>query len=110
MTVGLLGVFGCVPSFDNYFCQGLKTDQSASASLRVKGLGAVGKYYAEHLAKIEALTLDLSMESDSSRRYPAAKIIDFRKEVERLQDRERRMLWDRGPTHPPRGADPGCGR
>jgi hypothetical protein len=92
MTLGLLGVFGCVPSFDNNFCQGLKTDQSASASLRVKGLGAVGKYYAEHLAKIDALTLDFSTESESSRRYPAAKIIDFRKEVEKLQDRERRIV------------------
>ena len=88
MTLGLLGVFGCVPAFDNNFCRGLKTDQGTSASLRVKGLRAVGKYYAEHRAQIDAqevFTLDFSTESESSRRYPAAKIIDFRKEVEKLQ-------------------------
>jgi hypothetical protein len=89
MTLGLLGVFGCMPAFDN-FCRGLKTktDQGTSASLRVKRLRAVGKYYAEHRAQIDArevFTLDFSTESESSRRYPAAKIIVFRKAVDKLQ-------------------------
>ena len=53
MTWGLLGVLGCVPAFDNSFCRGLTTDQGTSASLRVKGLRAVGKYYAEHGAQID---------------------------------------------------------
>ena len=53
MTLRLLGVFGCVPAFDNSFCGGLTTDQGASASLRVQDLRAVGKYYAEHRAQID---------------------------------------------------------
>jgi hypothetical protein len=53
MTLGLLGVFGCVSAFDNSFCGGLTTDQGTSASLRVKGLRVVGKYYAEHGAQID---------------------------------------------------------
>ena len=53
MTFGLLGVFGCVPAFDNNFCRGLKTDQGTSASLRVTGLRTVGKYYAEHRAQTD---------------------------------------------------------
>ncbi len=80
VTKVMLGVFGCVPAFDNNFCRGFKTDQGASASLRVKGLKAVGKYYAEHRAEIDAqevLTLDFSTERETSRRYPTAKIIDI---------------------------------
>ncbi len=80
VTKVMLGVFGCVPAFDNNFCRGFKTDQGASASLRVKGLRAVGKYYAEHRAEIDAqevLTLDFSTESETSRKYPTAKIIDI---------------------------------
>ena len=53
---------------------------TASASLRVIGLTAVGKYYAEHQAEIDAqevFTLDFSTASETSRRYPAAKIIDI---------------------------------
>jgi hypothetical protein len=80
VTKVMLGVFGCVPAFDNNFCRGFKADQGASASLRVKGLKAVGKYYAEHQAEIddqEVLTLDFSTERETSRRYPTAKIIDI---------------------------------
>jgi hypothetical protein len=53
MTLGLLGVFGCVSAFDNSFCGGLTTVQGTSASLRVKGLRVVGKYYAERGAQID---------------------------------------------------------
>jgi hypothetical protein len=80
VTKVMLGVFGCVPAFDTNFCRGFRVDQGASASLRVKGLKAVGKYYAEHRTEIDAqevLTLDFSTERETSRRYPAAKIIDI---------------------------------
>ena len=80
VTKVMLGVFGCVPAFDNNFCRGFKADQGTSASLRVKGLRAVGNYYAEHRAEIDAqevFTLDFSTERETSRRYPAAKIIDI---------------------------------
>jgi hypothetical protein len=34
MRLGLLGVFDCVPAFDNSFCKGRTTDRGISASLR----------------------------------------------------------------------------
>lgn len=53
MRLRLLGGFGCVPAFDNNFCRGLTTDRGTSASLRVKGLKAVGKYHGDRGAQID---------------------------------------------------------
>lgn len=70
----MLGVFGCVPAFDRYFCEGLKV-----SGFRRKALHEVCDYYMRHEKMIEASrerTIDFDGEKTEFR-YTQAKIIDM---------------------------------
>lgn len=70
----MLGVFGCVPAFDRYFCEGFEV-----SGFRRKGLLKVRDYYMRHEKTIEAcreLTIDFDGEKTEIR-YTQAKIIDM---------------------------------
>jgi hypothetical protein len=75
VTKTMLGVFGCVPAFDFYFCKGF-----GCSTLCADALVRIGTFYREHQAAIDAkavFTLDLNTGLDTERRYSRAKIIDM---------------------------------
>lgn len=78
VTKAMLGVFGCVPALDSYFIRGFGL--SSSRPLRSDTLEAIAEYFngkAEELQKQRIFTLDFASGSETTRRYPVAKIIDM---------------------------------
>jgi hypothetical protein len=75
VTKIMLGVFGCVPAFDNYFCSGF-----GSWSMSSKALRRIGSYYTENCDIIEnyrVQTIDFSTGQPTKRKYTRAKVIDM---------------------------------
>lgn len=71
VTKTMLGVFGCVPAFDFYFCKGF-----GCSTLCADALARIGAFYREHQAVIDAkavFTLDLDSGLDTERRYTRAR-------------------------------------
>ncbi len=71
----MLGVFGNVPAFDNYFKRGF-----GASTFGPKALEEVGRFYAENSETIEKYripTLDFSTGTPTERRYTRAKVIDM---------------------------------
>ena len=70
----MLGVFGCVPAFDRFFCEGFGV-----SGFRRSALHEVRDYYNLHSAEIERcrpLTIGFNGET-TNRKYSQAKIIDM---------------------------------
>ncbi|HXQ72767.1 MAG TPA: hypothetical protein VN844_19875 [Pyrinomonadaceae bacterium] len=75
ITKIMLGVFGCVPAFDNYFCSGFRTWSMSSKALR-----RIGSYYKENSEIIDNYrvpTIDFSTGKPTKRKYTRAKVIDM---------------------------------
>jgi hypothetical protein len=75
VTKTLLGVFGCMPAFDQFFRKGFAVTRLSSRSLQ-----KVGTFYEEHAAVIEANrvpTISFDTGLSTNRRYPRAKVIDM---------------------------------
>lgn len=75
ITKTMLGVFGCLPAYDRYFC-----DAFAAATFGPKSLAGVEAYYLANADAIDAhrvQTIDFSTGADSGRRYTRAKVIDM---------------------------------
>jgi hypothetical protein len=75
VTKIMLGVFGCVPAFDNYFCSGFGTWSMSSKAFR-----RIGLYYKENSETIENYrvpTIDFSTGRPTKRKYTRAKVIDM---------------------------------
>jgi hypothetical protein len=75
VTKTMLGVFGSVPAFDQFFRRGLGVP-----SISHRSLEKVGAYYDEHAQAIESHrvpTLAFETGEPSARRYPSAKVIDM---------------------------------
>jgi hypothetical protein len=78
VTKVMLGVFGCVPALDSYFTRGFGL--SSNRPLRSDTLEAITEYFngkAEVLQEQRIFTLDFASGSETTRRYPVAKIIDM---------------------------------
>jgi hypothetical protein len=70
----MLGVFGCVPAFDRFFCEGFGV-----SGFRRSALQEVRDYYILHSAEIERYrpsTIGFNGET-TNRKYSQAKIIDM---------------------------------
>lgn len=70
----MLGVFGCVPAFDRYFCEGFDV-----SGFRRKALLEVHDYYVQNRKLIESCreqTLDFDGKKTTGR-YTQAKVIDM---------------------------------
>lgn len=70
----MLGVFGCVPAFDRFFCNGFGT-----SGFRRKALHDLHTYYTRHHEVIEScreMTIDFDGRN-TKRRYTQAKVIDM---------------------------------
>lgn len=75
ITKTMLGTFGCVPAFDQYFRRGF-----GIASLGRKSLLAIDEYARSRYAAIErcrASTLDFLTDDPTEHRYSRAKVIDM---------------------------------
>lgn len=74
-TKVMLGVFGCVPAFDRYFCQG-----SSCGSFGGKALQRIGEFYEENRTEIDSHSISTFSIRDgrpTERKYTRSKIIDM---------------------------------
>ncbi len=75
VTKTMLGVFGCIPAFDRYFCIG-----SGCSTLCQGALLKIGAFYEAHRADLETTkvrTLGFVSGVDTARCYTQAKLIDM---------------------------------
>ena len=90
----LLGVFGFIPAFDNYFCNSFRDIFGQECSFRVvneKSLNYINKFYEANRQTIDKLsketfTTDFTTGQKTLINYPKAKIIDmygFQLEIEK---------------------------
>lgn len=75
VTKTMLGVFGCVPAYDRYFC-----DAFRASTFGPKSLSGLEAYYRANAKEIDAYrvaTIDFATGTDSNRCYTRAKVIDM---------------------------------
>src|ERR1022692_1534141 len=75
----MLGVFGNVPAYDDFFKRGRKSEGRTGA-FGVRSLLQLGQFYQEHAEAIEAYripTLDFRTGQPTSLRYTRAKVLDM---------------------------------
>ena len=85
ITKILLGVFGFIPAFDNYFCNSFRTISGGQCGFRkvnVKSLSFIKTFYESNKTSIDRLsaetfTTDFVSEQKTTTNYPRAKIIDM---------------------------------
>ena len=85
ITKIMLGVFGIVPAFDEYFCKCFKNinpSKSRFASFNKDSLEVINQFYIENQKEIDSLsnqiaTKDFNDPTISPFNYPRAKIIDM---------------------------------
>jgi hypothetical protein len=75
VTKVLLGVFGCVPAFDQYFRKGFRT-----SGLSRRSLLRIGDFYENHRNFLDGYgvrTLDFATGAKTDRFYPGGKLVDM---------------------------------
>jgi len=85
ITKVLLGVFGFIPAFDNFFCKSFREisgGQCGFSKMNVKSLSFIMKFYESNKTTIDRLssetyTTDFSTGQETTIHYPKAKIIDM---------------------------------
>jgi hypothetical protein len=85
ITKILLGVFGFVPAFDNYFCNTFRVISNGQCGFRnvsAKSLTFIKRFYEANQHTIDKLskqtfTTDFETEKKTTINYPKAKIIDM---------------------------------
>lgn len=71
----MLGVFGCIPAFDQYFKKGIGV-----STLSAQSLQKIRRFYEANDSAIEsnrAPTIDFDTGQPTEHRYPRAKVIDM---------------------------------
>ncbi len=74
ITKILLGVFGCVPAYDRYFKNGLRSTGIASAQFSKRSVAGLLQFYEHYYDDFEAVRLKIS---EYGVEYPPMKIIDM---------------------------------
>jgi hypothetical protein len=85
ITKILLGVFGFIPAFDNYFCNSFRAISDGHCGFRklnIKSLSFIKTFYESNKATIDRLsvetfTTDFMTGQKTTVNYPKAKIIDM---------------------------------
>lgn len=75
MSKVMLGTFGCVPAFDDFFVKGLKEHGFNKRKFNTEGLNAIFDFYDQHIAEIKACTELIFAKTGNH--YPIMKIIDM---------------------------------
>ena len=74
ITKILLGVFGCVPAYDRYFKDGLRSAGIASTQFSQRSIAGLLQFYEHYYDDFEALRLKISAYGVE---YPPMKNIDM---------------------------------
>jgi len=85
ITKILLGVFGFIPAFDNYFCKAFRVISNGDCGFRrlnKNSLSVIKQFYNDNKAVIDNLsentfTIDFKTGQKTKIKYPKAKIIDM---------------------------------
>lgn len=85
VTKVMLGVFGCIPAFDEYFCNTFRELFKGKCGFRAvnkESLSLIHEFYQENKFSInilsnETFTIDFKLGTKTSINYPKAKIIDM---------------------------------
>jgi len=86
VTKVLLGVFGFIPAFDQYFCNSFRTifadENCGFRVVNSRSLELINKFYEQNKCEIDKLshdtfTTDFITENKTKFKYPKAKIIDM---------------------------------
>lgn len=75
MSKVMLGTFGCVPAFDDFFIKGLKEHGIKKRKFNEEGLNAIFDFYDQHFAEINT-SKELIFDKTGNH-YPALKIVDM---------------------------------
>lgn len=81
----MLGIFGCIPAFDDFFCNGFREifkGKSGFRSLNIESLKYIKEFYHSNKQKIDSWsnrikTIDFKTSNDTDLSYTKAKIIDM---------------------------------
>jgi hypothetical protein len=100
VTKILLGVFGFVPAFDNFFCRTFRQISNGQCGFRrvnAESLGIIRDFYEANRTTIDGLanrtfTTDFITGKETGLKYPKAKIIDMYGFTARLDQRPPRTL------------------
>ncbi len=71
----LLGTLGCIPAYDRYFIDGLRTLNIGYSSLSERNFGAVVRFYQQNMFAFN--NAQMSIQKSSGTHYPAMKLVDM---------------------------------
>ena len=71
----LLGTLGCIPAYDRYFIDGLRTGGIGYSSLSKRNFSAVVRFYQNNIPSFKAA--QASIQKSSGILYPAMKLVDM---------------------------------
>ncbi len=71
----LLGTIGCIPAYDRYFIDGLRTGKIGYSSLSERNFGAVVRFYQNNISSFNSA--QASIQKSSGLFYPAMKLVDM---------------------------------
>jgi len=74
ITKVLMGTLGCVPAYDRYFVDGLKSKKVAAGSYNIKSIVQLAKFYEENFDALEAVRRKLMVKDIL---YPQMKLLDM---------------------------------
>lgn len=74
LTKILLGTLGCVPAYDRFFIDGVKTTEVTTGNFNLMSLDKLAKYYIQHFDQFETLR---AIMKNNDVEYPPMKLLDM---------------------------------
>lgn len=74
ITKILMSVLGCVPAYDRYFIEGIKSQRITTANYNIKSLLGLAEFYEKNRDRLEAARKQLSVYGMP---YPQMKLLDM---------------------------------
>lgn len=75
VTKIVMGALGCVPAYDTYFIDGLRTEKISPLKPSAKGIKAIEGFYGRHQNSFDRLQKKIRTKSGLS--YPVMKLVDM---------------------------------
>lgn len=74
VTKILMGTFGCVPAYDRYFIEGIRSKKTAVQKFRTNSLKQIAKYYIDNKSEFESIREKINKNGVE---YPPLKLLDM---------------------------------
>lgn len=74
VTKILMGTFGCVPAYDRYFIDGIKSERIAVQKFGANSLKQIAKYYMDNKLEFESIRAKIN---EYGVEYPPLKLLDM---------------------------------